>query len=84
MKMIVLLLTESFDSCDAPEIPHAVIISGGYKEVFAADSFVQYECKDGYTAEGAEKKLICIGGTWSEGPTCSKSTMCLYTLYFLI
>ncbi|TKS80139.1 Complement factor H [Collichthys lucidus] len=61
---------------EPPQIPHAVIIHQGYQEVFAVDSKVQYECEDGYTAEGAENKksIFCISGDWTEGPTCSRGT----------
>ncbi|KAG8013985.1 Complement factor H, partial [Nibea albiflora] len=59
---------------EPPQIPHAVLIHQGYQEVFAADSEVQYECEDGYTVEGAEKKknIFCISGAWTEGPTCNR------------
>ncbi|CAI5641779.1 complement factor H-related protein 1 [Oreochromis niloticus] len=62
----------SMSACSAPpKIPHAVIIHG-YQEVFAAGSEVQYECEDGYTAEGAHnKKSVCIQGNWTAGPTCT-------------
>ncbi|KAL3054645.1 hypothetical protein OYC64_017556 [Pagothenia borchgrevinki] len=64
----------STESCgDPPKIPHAVIIGKGYQEVFAASSKLQYNCKDGYSAEGAEtKEIFCISGNWTEGLTCSK------------
>ncbi|KAI9534449.1 hypothetical protein NQZ68_012682 [Dissostichus eleginoides] len=63
----------STESCgDPPKIPHAVIIGKGYLEVFAVNSILQYECEDGYAAEGADTKtIICISGNWTEGPTCS-------------
>ncbi|XP_033993991.1 loricrin-like isoform X18 [Trematomus bernacchii] len=62
----------STESCgDPPKIPHAVIIGKGYQEVFSASSKLQYNCKDGYSAEGAEtKEIFCISGNWTEGPTC--------------
>lgn len=54
-----------------PKIPHAVIVHQDYQEVFAAGSEVQYECEDGYTAEGAHnKKSVCTQGSWTQGPTC--------------
>ncbi|KAM8728667.1 complement factor H-related protein 1-like isoform 1-T1 [Acanthopagrus schlegelii] len=63
----------SADACDAPpKIPHAVIVDHRRQELFAADTQLQYECEDGYTAEGAgnDKTIVCIAGTWTEGPTC--------------
>lgn len=58
-----------------PKIPHAVIVHQDYQEVFAAGSEVQYECEDGYTAEGAHNtKSVCTQGSWTQGPTCSKWT----------
>ncbi|XP_025756200.1 complement factor H-related protein 1 isoform X2 [Oreochromis niloticus] len=65
----------SMSACSAPpKIPHAVIIHG-YQEVFAAGSEVQYECEDGYTAEGAHnKKSVCTQGSWTQGPTCTSSS----------
>ncbi|XP_041658726.1 complement factor H-like [Cheilinus undulatus] len=64
---------KSITACgEPPKIPHAVIVGQKYKEVFAADSNVQYECEEGYTVEGEESKktIICISGNWTEGPTC--------------
>lgn len=59
-----------------PKIPHAVIVHQDYQEVFAAGSEVQYECEDGYTADGAHnKKSVCTQGSWTQGPTCSKLTV---------
>lgn len=59
-----------------PKIPHAVIVHQDYQEVFAAGSEVQYECEDGYTAEGAHNtKSVCTQGSWTQGPTCSKLTV---------
>uniref|UniRef100_A0AAZ1Y5S6 Sushi domain-containing protein n=1 Tax=Oreochromis aureus TaxID=47969 RepID=A0AAZ1Y5S6_OREAU len=58
-----------------PKIPHAVIVHQDYQEVFAAGSEVQYECEDGYTAEGAHnKKSVCTQGSWAQGPTCTSSS----------
>ncbi|XP_029309260.1 complement factor H-like, partial [Cottoperca gobio] len=68
---------KSIEACDAPsKIPHAVIILRQYQEVFAADAKLPYECKGGYTADGADtdKKIICLKGNWTEGPRCSKWT----------
>ncbi|KAM8728666.1 complement factor H-related protein 3-like [Acanthopagrus schlegelii] len=67
----------SADACGAPpKVPHAVIVDHGYKELFAEDTELQYECEDGYTAEGAgnDKTIVCIKGAWTEGPTCSRVT----------
>uniref|UniRef100_A0AAZ1XNJ2 Sushi domain-containing protein n=1 Tax=Oreochromis aureus TaxID=47969 RepID=A0AAZ1XNJ2_OREAU len=62
-----------------PKIPHAVIVHQDYQEVFAAGSEVQYECEDGYTAEGAHnKKSVCTQGSWTQGPTCTEYTMIIY------
>ena len=43
------------------------------------DSEVQYQCEDKYTIEGAtnKKKIYCLSGKWTEGPVCSKWTLCL-------
>ncbi|GLD61857.1 complement factor H-like protein, partial [Lates japonicus] len=65
------------DSCsEPPKVAHAIIIHQRYQEVFAADSEVQYECEDGYMMQGADttNPIFCIGGTWTEGPTCRSST----------
>ncbi|KAM8728665.1 complement factor H-like isoform 4-T10 [Acanthopagrus schlegelii] len=67
----------SADACDAPpKVSHAVIVDHRHQELFAADTHLQYECEDGYTAEGAgnDKTIVCIAGTWTEGPTCSRGT----------
>ncbi|XP_074544729.1 complement factor H-related protein 2-like [Halichoeres trimaculatus] len=61
------------DACRAPPpIPHAVVVGLKYKEVFAVDAVVQYECENGYTVEGAEstKNVTCLSGTWTKGPSC--------------
>ncbi|XP_078029310.1 complement factor H-related protein 1-like [Epinephelus lanceolatus] len=68
---------KSIYACDEPpKIPHAVIIHQEYQEVYPADTKLQYECKDGYTVEGADttKSITCISGNWNEGPTCRPST----------
>uniref|UniRef100_A0A3P9BJ07 Sushi domain-containing protein n=1 Tax=Maylandia zebra TaxID=106582 RepID=A0A3P9BJ07_9CICH len=67
--------TESMNACSVPpKIPHAVIVHQDYQEVFAAGSEVQYECEDGYTAEGAHNtKSVCTQGSWTQGPTCRSS-----------
>ncbi|XP_044223431.1 complement factor H-like [Thunnus albacares] len=65
---------ESPEACGAPpKIPNAVIINQEYQDVFAADSEVQYECKDGFTVEGADTKktITCVSSEWSTGPPCS-------------
>ncbi|XP_069366767.1 complement factor H-related protein 1-like [Paralichthys olivaceus] len=65
----------SMDACsEPPKVPHAVIIDLGYQKLFAGDSKVRYECKDGYTIEGGhtKKSIYCLSGNWSEGPVCSK------------
>ncbi|KAK1890149.1 Complement factor H [Dissostichus eleginoides] len=69
---------KSTESCgDPPKIPHAVIIGKGYQEVFAVNSQLQYNCEDGYSAEGADTKtIICISGNWTEGPTCKITQSC--------
>ncbi|KAJ4948351.1 hypothetical protein JOQ06_019886 [Pogonophryne albipinna] len=69
---------KSTESCgDPPKIPHAVIIVKGYQEVFAVNSQLQYQCEDGYTAEGEDTKtIICISGNWTEGPTCKITQSC--------
>ncbi|XP_049889335.1 complement factor H-like isoform X8 [Epinephelus moara] len=61
---------------EPPKIPHAVIIHQEYQELYPADTKLQYECKDGYTVEGADttKSITCISGNWNEGPTCRLST----------
>ncbi|XP_051254002.1 coagulation factor XIII B chain-like isoform X14 [Dicentrarchus labrax] len=68
----VLVCEKRYDSCgEPPRIPHAVI-KHEYKEVFAADTQVYYECEDGYTVERAEdtKSIFCVLGNWTDGPTC--------------
>ncbi|XP_063742133.1 complement factor H-like isoform X15 [Eleginops maclovinus] len=65
---------KSDEACgEPPKIPHAVVIHQEYQELFEADTKVQYECEDGYTAERADTKtVICISGNWTEGPTCNR------------
>ncbi|XP_073347936.1 complement factor H-like isoform X2 [Pagrus major] len=66
----------SVDACgEPPQVPHAVIVDHRYQELFAADTELQYECEDGYTAEGAgnDKTIVCIAGAWTKGPTCSSA-----------
>ncbi|KAK2822110.1 hypothetical protein Q5P01_022175 [Channa striata] len=68
---------KSLHTCgEPPKVPHAVIIHEEYQELFPVDSEVQYECEDGYTMEGGDamKSIICISGTWTDGPTCRSST----------
>uniref|UniRef100_A0A671UM36 Sushi domain-containing protein n=1 Tax=Sparus aurata TaxID=8175 RepID=A0A671UM36_SPAAU len=67
----------SVDACGAPpKVRHAVIVDHRHQELFAADTELQYECEDGYTAEGAgnDKTIVCIEGAWTKGPTCSRVT----------
>ena len=77
------IFTESLQACGAPpKIPHAVIINQEYQDVFAADSEVKYECENGFTVEGADttKTIICIAGSWTTGPSCSKWTILRYAV----
>ncbi|XP_051254211.1 complement factor H-like isoform X1 [Dicentrarchus labrax] len=72
----VLVCEKRYDSCgEPPRIPHAVI-KHEYKEVFAADTQVYYECEDGYTVERAEdtKSIFCVHGNWTDSPTCRQGT----------
>uniref|UniRef100_A0A3Q3X0D1 Sushi domain-containing protein n=1 Tax=Mola mola TaxID=94237 RepID=A0A3Q3X0D1_MOLML len=67
-------------TCNAPpQISHAVVVNQQYKELFAVDSEVEYQCEDEYTINGADNKktIYCIAGYWTEGPVCSKWTVCL-------
>ncbi|XP_055359599.1 complement factor H-like isoform X2 [Betta splendens] len=64
------------DSCsEPPQLPHAVIINQTHQELFAVDSEVMYQCEDGYTTEQGESMIsvVCISGSWTEGPTCKQS-----------
>lgn len=74
--------TEPHVACDEPpRIPHAAVINQGHREVFADGSQVQYQCKEGYTVEGEstdKKSIICIGGRWTDVPTCSKWKRCTF------
>lgn len=74
--------TERLGACDEPpRIPHAVVINRGHQEVFAEDSQVQYQCKEGYVMEGEsgnQKSIFCIGGKWTDVPTCSKWKRCTF------
>ncbi|XP_056912827.1 complement factor H-like [Takifugu flavidus] len=68
--------TKHLGACDEPpRIPHAVVINWDHQEVFTEDSQVQYQCKEGYEMEGGstDKKSICIGGKWTDVPTCTAS-----------
>uniref|UniRef100_A0A3Q4BNW5 Sushi domain-containing protein n=1 Tax=Mola mola TaxID=94237 RepID=A0A3Q4BNW5_MOLML len=61
-------------TCNAPpQISHAVVVNQQYKELFAVDSEVEYQCEDEYTINGADNKknIYCIAGYWTEGPVCS-------------
>ncbi|KAM3604804.1 uncharacterized protein V6R79_016378 [Siganus canaliculatus] len=65
------------DACGMPpQIAHAIVINQKPQEVFAADSVVQYECEDGFTVEGDNSSLsvLCLAGSWDDGPTCIKDT----------
>ncbi|XP_069366766.1 complement factor H-related protein 1-like isoform X2 [Paralichthys olivaceus] len=68
---------QSIKTCSMPpKVPHAVIVHQGYLELFPEDSKVHYECKDGYRMEGSDKNpIVCLAGTWTEYPTCSKVTV---------
>uniref|UniRef100_A0A3B3VCU8 Sushi domain-containing protein n=1 Tax=Poecilia latipinna TaxID=48699 RepID=A0A3B3VCU8_9TELE len=57
-----------------PRSPNATIINQDFQEVFAQDSEVEYQCKDGYTTkEGATKKSVfCRAGVWTDVPTCGR------------
>ncbi|XP_034467069.1 complement factor H-related protein 1-like [Hippoglossus hippoglossus] len=68
----------SIKTCRAPpKIAHAVIVDQGYQELFPEDTEVKYECEDGYSIEGSHNyTLFCLAGTWTEGPMCSKWTIC--------
>lgn len=67
------LFTESLQACNVPpKIPHAVITNQRYRNVFDVDTSVQYECEDGYTAEG-DLTLYCLTGNWSiDSQRCGK------------
>ncbi|CAG5897000.1 unnamed protein product, partial [Menidia menidia] len=66
-----------WDACGVPpEIPHAVIIHQGPKEVFAAQSVLRYECEDGYV-EGrpdSPKTITCWSRTWNGAPSCIRGS----------
>lgn len=65
-------------SCnEPPNIPHAVVLHK-YQDIYAAGSEVHYECEDGYSIEGANsrKSVICIAGSWTPAPSCSKFKNC--------
>lgn len=75
----VLTFTENIHACgEPPKIPNAVVLDIRYQELFAEDSRVQYQCKDGYTVEGPDHRttIFCIAGNWTDGPKCSKWTVC--------
>lgn len=63
-------------SCgEPPQVLNAVVINRGHQEVFPEDSLVQYQCKKGYVMKGGtddQKSVYCIGGNWTQAPTCSK------------
>lgn len=59
------------NACPEPtKVPHAVIIQHKHQDVFAVNSQVKYQCKDGYTLEG-DNPVFCIDGEWTGPPTCS-------------
>ncbi|XP_026230936.1 complement factor H-like [Anabas testudineus] len=68
---------KSTDACsEPPKIQHAVIIRQEPQEVFAADSVVHYECRDGYTAEGGDTNItiVCVSGKWTDAAKCTSTT----------
>ena len=81
---LIMVSTGSMSACsEPPRVPHAVITGLDYRDLFAADSEVQYECEEGYTINGVhtKKSIRCLRGNWSEGPVCGKWTMwCYYEL----
>uniref|UniRef100_A0A3Q1J735 Sushi domain-containing protein n=1 Tax=Anabas testudineus TaxID=64144 RepID=A0A3Q1J735_ANATE len=58
---------------EPPKIPNAVIIRQGYQNVFAVDSTVQYECKNGFTPQEGDTKLkiVCLSGKWTDATNYS-------------
>ncbi|XP_024921821.1 complement factor H-related protein 5-like isoform X4 [Cynoglossus semilaevis] len=61
------------DSCDAPpQVPHAIIVGHDYQKVYPSDSYVTYQCEDGFTSMQSDSatKVFCIAGSWSETPVC--------------
>ncbi|XP_037132175.1 complement factor H-like isoform X2 [Syngnathus acus] len=59
-------------SCnEPPRIPHAVILDK-YRDVFAADVEVRYECEDEYSVEVAttKKSIFCVAGAWTQAASC--------------
>ncbi|XP_041847447.1 complement factor H-like isoform X2 [Melanotaenia boesemani] len=58
------------DACGEPaKIPHAVIIYQEPQDVFASDSELQFECKDGFESKNI-KTLTCKSGSWFGSPLC--------------
>lgn len=75
LKEYCFYFTESAYACNEPnKIPHGVIISQEPKEVYAANSQLEYVCEDGYTTgyPNNRKTIICRSGTWTPKPSCSK------------
>ncbi|XP_075338848.1 complement factor H-related protein 2-like [Odontesthes bonariensis] len=67
---------KSITACsEPPSYPNAVINNHKYKEVFAENSNVRYQCKDGYATEDRTtmKSITCKNGEWTEGPKCKLS-----------
>ncbi|XP_008331808.1 complement factor H-related protein 5-like isoform X6 [Cynoglossus semilaevis] len=63
------------DSCDAPpQVPHAIIVGHDYQKVYPSDSYVTYQCEDGFTSMQSDSatKVFCIAGSWSETPVCKR------------
>ncbi|KAF7661343.1 hypothetical protein LDENG_00263650 [Lucifuga dentata] len=68
---------KSSDACvDPPQILNAVIIHDEHQDMFPVRSRVQYECREGYVVEGAQRtqSLSCIAGGWSEGQPCRRES----------
>ncbi|XP_072219120.1 complement factor H-related protein 1-like [Leuresthes tenuis] len=68
---------KSKTACSVPtNYPNAVITGHKYQEVFAENSKVQYQCRDGYATEDqtTTKYIICKNGQWTEGPKCKLSS----------
>lgn len=72
--LLPLLIGDQHSCGEPPQVPHAVIIDQEYRELFALDSQVTYQCEDGYTLQGGGNtmSIVCHYGNWTTPASCSE------------
>lgn len=73
-RLLPLLTGDEYSCGEPPQVPHAIIIDQEYRELFAVDSQVTYQCEDGYTLLGGSNKMsiVCHYGNWTTPSSCSE------------